>query len=176
MASFAFTDAPFEHAASIPADYTCDGADVSPSLTWTAPPEETKSQLLVVDDPDGAGPGSVTHWVVYNLPPPLTTLPRAYRPSASQLVDSDPSPRVAVNDFGEPGYSGPCPPAGETHRYLFSIYALDAVLDLDAEVAPMQVVAAMMGHVLDKAVRIGTYRRNEDAASAQGSRGAQAAV
>ena len=174
VASFAFRDAPFEHAAFIPSEYTCDGPNVSPRLAWTSPPEGTESQLLVVDDPDASGPGSFTHWVAYNLPPEVTTVPRDYRPSASRLVDTEPVPRTAVNDFGDRGYSGPCPPSGEEHRYLFSIYALDTVLDLEGEVAPMQVVAAMMGHVLDKAVLIGTYRRDEDAAPAQGARGAGA--
>ena len=174
VASFAFSDAPFEHAASIPSEYTCDGPNVSPPLAWTSPPEDTESQLLVVDDPDASGPGSFTHWVVYNLPLEVTTVPRDYWPAASRLVDTEPVPRTAVNDFGDRGYSGPCPPSGEEHRYLFSIYALDTVLDLEGEVAPMQVVAAMMGHVLDKAVLIGTYRRDEDAAPAQGTRGAGA--
>jgi Raf kinase inhibitor-like YbhB/YbcL family protein len=176
VASFAFTDAPFEHAGSIPIDHTGDGADVSPPLAWTAPPEGTESLILVVDDPDAPGPGSVTHWVVYNLPPVVTTVPRDYRPDASRLVDADPVAHAGVNDFGDQGYSGPCPPPGKEHRYLFSIYALDTVLDLAPEPGPMQVVAAMMNHVLDKAVRIGTYRRDENASAVQGSRGAQAAV
>ena len=176
MASFAFTDVPFEHAAAIPREYTCDGANVSPPLAWTAPPEGTKSLILVVDDPDAPGPGSFTHWVVYNLPPVVTTVPRDYRPGASRLVDAEPTPRAAFNDVGDRGYGGPCPPPGEEHRYLFSVYALDTILDLEDEVGPLQVVAAMMNHVLDKAVMVGTYRRDEDAASARGSRGAQAAV
>lgn len=176
MASFAFTDAPFEHAASIPPEYTCDGADLSPPLAWTAPPAEAESVILVVDDPDAPGPGSFTHWLVYNLPPVVTSLSRDYQPNASRSGDTAPVPRAAVNDFGDEGYGGPCPPPGEKHRYLFSVYALDTRLDLDGAVAPMQVVAAMMGHVLDKAVRIGTYRRDESASAAQGSRGAQAAA
>jgi len=175
VASLAFTDAPFEHAGSIPEDYTCDGADVSPPLAWTGPPEETESVILVVDDPDAPGPGSFTHWVVYNLPPVVTTVPRDYRPNASRLVDTAPVAQAGVNDFGDRGYSGPCPPPGEEHRYLFSIYALDTVLDLEPA-KPMQVVAAMMNHVLDKTVRIGTYQRDENASAAQGARGAQAVV
>ena len=172
VASFAFTDAPFEHAASIPAAFTCDGANVSPPLAWTSPPDGTKSVLLVVDDPDATGPGSFTHWVIYNLPPVVTALPRDYRPEEARLVDTAPMPQAAVSDFGETAYNGPCPPPGDRHRYQFSNYALDAVLDRGPEVAPMQVVAAMMGHVLDKAVRVGTYRRDENAAS--GTRGAGA--
>jgi Raf kinase inhibitor-like protein, YbhB/YbcL family len=171
-----FTDAPFEHASSIPPEYTCDGANVSPPLAWTAPPEGTKSLIVVVDDPDAPAPGSFTHWVVYNLPPVVTTLPRDYRADASRLAAAAPTPRAAINDFGDRGYGGPCPPAGEEHRYLFSVYALDTTLDLEGEVVPMQIVGGMMGHVLDKAVIIGTYQRDENAASAQGSRGAQAAV
>ncbi|PSQ96830.1 MAG: YbhB/YbcL family Raf kinase inhibitor-like protein [Bacteroidetes bacterium SW_9_63_38] len=168
------TDAPFAPAASIPPAYTCDGADVSPPLAWTAPPDGTESVIVVVDDPDAPGAGSFTHWVVYNLPPVVTTLPRDYRPAASRLTNTPPAPRAAVNDFGDRGYGGPCPPAGMEHRYLFSVYALDATLNLPDEAGPAQVVAAMMGHVLDKGVRAGTYQRDENASAARGTRGAQA--
>ncbi len=104
----------------IPEKYTCDGPDVSPPLAWTNAPAGTKSFALIADDPDAPG-GIWVHWVVYNLPPTLTALAENTPPSP-QLPDGA---KQGVNDFGQTGYRGPCPPAGRLHRYVFNIYALD---------------------------------------------------
>ena len=159
MASFHFSDVPFEASGPIPVEYTCDGEDVSPPLGWTAPPDGTESLVLIVDDPDAPGAGAFTHWVLFNLPPDTTALPRDYSGGGSRLDAEGPVPTEGVNDFGDVGYGGPCPPGGEEHRYIFSLAALDTTLALDEEGGPDEVAAAMDGHVLAEAEVVGMYRR-----------------
>jgi hypothetical protein len=174
MASFSFKMSSLSEGAPIPTAYTCDGPDVSPPLSWTAPPDGTERLVLVVDDPDAPGPGSFTHWVVFNLPPTVTELPRAVDIGA--LGHDGPTPAEGTNSFGDEGYGGPCPPPGEQHRYIFSVYALDTTLDLAAGVGPMAVVGSMMGHVQAQTELVGTYRRDDSASDAHGSRGARTGV
>ena len=99
---------------SIPSEFTCDGRNVSPQLSWEDVPEGTKSFALSVTDPDAPG-GTWIHWLVYAISKELTTVERASLPDGAIEV---------VNDFGRKSYGGPCPPSG-THRYFFTIYALD---------------------------------------------------
>lgn len=171
MSTFQFADIPFSSGESIPREYTCDGPDVSPPLVWMPPPEGTESLVLVVDDPDAPGPGSFTHWVMFNLPPTVTELPCDVNVGA--LGGEGRRPVEGTNDFGNVGYGGPCPPSGERHRYIFSMYALDEVLGLDAGVGPMAVVGSMMGHVQAKAERMGTYQRDGTVRGTSGSCGAR---
>ena len=110
----------------IPDKYTCAGLNVSPPLTWTNPPAGAKSSALIADDPDAPG-GTWVHWVIYNLPPSVTSLAEGTPPSP-QLPGGA---KQGVNDFGQIGYGGPCPPPGKPHRYFFKIYALDTTLDLN---------------------------------------------
>ena len=137
----------------IPSIYTCEGRDVSPPLHWSDPLAGTKSFALISDDPDAPGKTWV-HWVLYNLPDNVRTLPEAMAPDA-QLPDGA---RQGRTDFGRTGYGGPCPPSG-THRYVFKLYALDRMLELLPSVTKAQLEAAMHGHVLAQAQLIGTYRR-----------------
>jgi len=99
---------------SIPSEFTCDGRNVSPQLSWEDVPEETKSFALSVTDPDAPG-GTWIHWLVYDISNELRKIERASLPEGAKEV---------VNDFGKRPYGGPCPPSG-THRYFFTIYALD---------------------------------------------------
>lgn len=159
MADVQFTEVPFEESGPIPSEYTCDGEDVSPPLAWTDPPAGTDSLVLIVDDPDAPVPGSFTHWVLFNLPPTTTALPRDYSDGDLRLEPDGPSPVEGVNDFGDVGYGGPCPPGREEHRYVFFLSALDTTLSLDRGADPDEVTAAMDGHVLAKAEFVGTYQR-----------------
>lgn len=138
----------------IPTRYTCDGDDVSPALVWRDKPENTATFALIVDDPD-APRGVFTHWVIYDLPRDIDELP--------EHVPADERPATGgvqgKNDFGKIGYGGPCPPRGNAHRYRFTLYALDAALDLQPGATKRQVLDAMDGHVLDRAELIGTYKR-----------------
>ncbi len=151
--SLGLTSAAFKEGGPIPSRYTCDGQDVSPPLSWTQPPAGTKSLALISDDPDAPGKTWV-HWVVYNLPPSARELPEAVR-AEQELPDGT---RQGTTDFGRIGYGGPCPPSG-THRYFFTLYALDAALSLPPGATKQHVEAAMQGHILAHTQLIGTYRR-----------------
>jgi Raf kinase inhibitor-like YbhB/YbcL family protein len=118
------TSAAFEEAEMIPPKYTCDGADISPPLTWGPVPEQTESIALICDDPD-APMGTFVHWVLYDVPAETTELPENV-PNDTTLPDGA---AQGTSDFGRIGYGGPCPPGG-THRYFFKIYALDKKLGL----------------------------------------------
>lgn len=153
-----FTSVPFSPSESIPSEYTCEGADVSPSLEWTHVPDGTESIALVVDDPDAPGQ-TFTHWVLFNLPGDATRLPTDVDLDA-EFADQDRFPQEGANDFGDVGYGGPCPPPGDgPHRYFFRLYALDTVLDLERGASKTQVTDAMNGHVLDETDLVGTYER-----------------
>ncbi len=156
----------FAHGAPIPTKYTGEGLNVSPPLTWTGIPLGTKSFVLICDDPDAPSrsrpaPQPWVHWVMYNIPPSVESLPervaRDVRPkvplAASQGINSWPSDNV--------GYLGPMPPPGSgPHRYFFKLYALDTGLSLNAQDATKSVVLdAMKGHILAVAELIGTYER-----------------
>ena len=120
------------------AQYTCDGADVSPPLRWHDPTEITKTYVLILDDPD-ATRGMWAHWVLFNIPA-----------NVQQLDEGAPTPDGAVsgrNDWGTTGYRGPCPPTGN-HRYHYRLYALDTVLDLDETATREDVMRAMQKHIL----------------------------
>jgi Raf kinase inhibitor-like YbhB/YbcL family protein len=138
VAHLAVTSGPIASGGAVPVDFTCDGANRSPPLTFSAPPRGTASLAIVFDDPDASG---FTHWTVYNLPPETLTLPEAVDLSAIGAL-------AGVNDFHRPGYAGPCPPRFEEHHYSIRVYALDARLDLPAEASRASVDAAMNGHVL----------------------------
>ena len=152
--SFALTSTAFHEGEAIPSRYTCDGEDVSPPITWTSPPAGTKSLALISDDPD-APMGTWVHWVVYNIPPAIQQLPEAF-PAQKERSDGT---RQGVTDFGRIGYGGPCPPSG-THRYFFTLYALDTILSLPLGATKRALEAAMQGHILAEARLMGTYRRN----------------
>ena len=137
----------------IPPQYTCDGQDISPPLSWSAPPEGTQSFVLICDDPD-APLRTFVHWVVYNLPPEIRGLSEA----AAFESTLQSGGIQGINDFRKIGYGGPCPPRG-AHRYFFKLYALDIQLELKPGVTKTQVIKAMDGHVLASAELIGRYAR-----------------
>ncbi|MFP3853930.1 MAG: YbhB/YbcL family Raf kinase inhibitor-like protein [Anaerolineales bacterium] len=138
---------------SIPTEYSCDGEDVSPPLSWANPPEGTESFALVMDDPD-APSGTFDHWLLYNIPADRLSL-GARVASEAELADGS---RHGRNSFGNLEYGGPCPP-GETHRYNFRLYALDQELQLEPGASKAQLMEAMNGHILAQAELQGTYSR-----------------
>jgi len=137
----------------IPSKYTCDGIDVSPPLKWSNGPDGTKSYAIIADDPD-APVGTWVHWVIYNIPSNVTSLPEDL--PKSQTLDN--GSLQGKNDFKKIGYGGPCPPGG-THRYYFKVYAIDAVLDVGAGLTKKQLLKAMDKHILAKGEIIGKYSR-----------------
>jgi Raf kinase inhibitor-like YbhB/YbcL family protein len=144
----------FAHGDPIPERFTCEGDNVSPALSWSALPEATRSLVLVMDDPDAPG-GTFTHWVVYDLPPTATSLPEGIGVRESPSVGGT----LGTNDYPRSGYSGPCPPTGESHRYVFRIYALDRVLGIAPGLPARHLPAAIEGHVLAQGELTGTFGR-----------------
>lgn len=139
---------------AIPLRYSCDGADISPALSWIEAPQGTRTFALVMDDPD-APVGVFTHWVLFNIPASARGLAEGV-PKMERLENGALQGR---NDFARIGYGGPCPPPGSPHRYRFSLYALDASLDLQPGATKQQVLERMQGHVLGEAQLVGTYQR-----------------
>ncbi|MEM3378731.1 MAG: YbhB/YbcL family Raf kinase inhibitor-like protein [Candidatus Bathyarchaeia archaeon] len=117
MRKLSVTSFAFENGKFISAKYTCDGDDVNPPLTIDGVPKETKTLVLIVDDPD-APMGTWDHWVVWNIPG-----------SMRQIAENTVPGTEGMNDFGKHSYGGPCPPSG-MHRYFFKVYALDVELAL----------------------------------------------
>jgi Raf kinase inhibitor-like YbhB/YbcL family protein len=148
------TSTAFTEGAEIPAKYTCDQKDVSPSLKWTGAPAETKSFVLIADDPD-APAGTWVHWVLYDLPAGTADLPEGLSKAASLPNGA----RQGINDFRRTGYGGPCPPPGKPHRYFFKLYALDAPIGLKSGATKKEVESAMANHVLAQCQLMGLYRR-----------------
>lgn len=152
--AFQLTSRAFKDGEMIPSHYTADGDDVSPPLEWKDPPASTKSFALICDDPDAPG-GSFTHWLIYNIPSNTLLLPEAF-PSLKTLPNGG---KQGLNDFGSIGYGGPAPPSG-THRYIFKLYALNAVLDLEEGVKKGPLERALQRRILEEAQLIGRYQRN----------------
>ena len=148
------TSTAFAEGQPIPDQFTCAGQDVSPPLQWTGAPAGTKSFAFIADDPD-APMGTWVHWVIYNLPPTMTSLAENTPPSP-ELPDGS---KQGVNDFGNIGYGGPCPPPGKPHRYFHKIYALDTALNLRSGATKKELLRAMSGHVLGEGQLMGTYQR-----------------
>jgi Raf kinase inhibitor-like YbhB/YbcL family protein len=146
----------FSDGGPIPRAHTCDAADRSPPLVVTGVPPGAKELALIMDDPDAPG-GTWVHWVLYGLPVSITTLPADFptEPEITRPVAAS----QGVNDFRKTGYGGPCPPPGPPHRYVFTLYALDATLDLPPAATKAVLLQAMEGHILEEAATTGTYGR-----------------
>jgi Raf kinase inhibitor-like YbhB/YbcL family protein len=138
----------------IPADFTCDGADMSPPIEWFGVPPQTQSLAIIADDPD-APSGDWAHWVIYDIPPNVARLPAG-------IPAGERSPMGGVQgktDFGRAGYGGPCPPSGE-HRYFFKVYALDTMLNLRPGMTKKELLRAIQGRILASGQLMGTYERS----------------
>ena len=136
----------FENNKLIPAKYTCDGDNVNPPLTIEDVPAETKSMVLIIDDPD-ASAGTWNHWLVWNISP------------ATRKIEENTVPGTeGITTYRRHAYGGPCPPSG-THRYFFKVYALDMELDLNPNSRENDVEKAMEGHTLAKGELLGLYHR-----------------
>ena len=143
------TSSAFQQGGNIPSKFTCDESDTSPPLQITGIPSNAKMLVLIADDPDAPG-GLFTHWLVWNIPAQTSSIAQG----------SEPKGVHGTNDFGKPGYKGPCPPPG-THRYSFKIFALDRELDLHTGAKRSQVDVAMKGHVIGQGELVGRYARKK---------------
>jgi Raf kinase inhibitor-like YbhB/YbcL family protein len=139
------TSKDFTHNSYIPSEFTIDGRNVSPQLSWTDAPEETESYALAVTDPDAVG--GWNHWLVYEISKNVNEINQNSLPAGAKEVE---------NDFGRKRYGGPSPPSG-THRYFFTLYALD-VVHLDG-VSSRNFFDKIEKHALAKAELVGLYKR-----------------
>jgi Raf kinase inhibitor-like YbhB/YbcL family protein len=146
-ARFTLASAAFGDGEPIPRRHTCQGEDLSPPLTWTGLPAGTAALAIIVDDPDARG---WVHWVAHGIPPAPGGLAEGAS-GGGALAEGE-------TTWGTVGWRGPCPPSG-THRYVFSVYALDGPLDPGRAPTADQLRAAMRGHILGEASLAGTYRK-----------------
>jgi Raf kinase inhibitor-like YbhB/YbcL family protein len=128
----------------------CGGGNVSPELHWSGAPGDTKSFAITIFDPDAPGAGRWWHWVIFNIPVTVSELPAG---AGSRQSRGAPAASVQCrNDFGGPGYGGPCPPAGTTHRYVAKVYALNVEkLPLGSEIPPAKAAKQIEAHSIGTA-------------------------
>lgn len=140
----------FRNESAIPDRYSKKGGNVSPPLSWTGVPNDTRSLVLIVDDPD-APKGLFTHWIVYGIDPVTREFPENQLPEGATQ---------GVNGFGETGYGGPQPPSG-THRYFFHLYALDTDSDMPPGLSRQEIDGLIEGHVIEEGTLMGRYQARE---------------
>ena len=152
------TSKSFLHNNEIPPNYTCDGKDISPELSWTKIPDGTRSLVLVVDDPDAPDPAEPkmtwVHWILYNIPADTNGLSEDV-----QTKEFPPGTLQGINDWQRTGYGGPCPPIGN-HRYFHKLYALDTLLPDLRHPTKVILEKAMEGHIIAHVELIGLYQRH----------------
>jgi Raf kinase inhibitor-like YbhB/YbcL family protein len=150
--AFRLNTGAFSEGGMIPKLHTCEGADLSPTLEWAGEPAGTESFALIVDDPDAPG-GAWNHWLLYDLSRSVHVLAQGYRPGTIGVS--------GTNDFGKPGYGGPCPPRGNgPHRYFIKLYAVDLPsLGLRPGASRADLDRALKGHILAETQYMGRYER-----------------
>lgn len=147
---FSLQSSAFAEGADIPARFTCDGAGLSPPLSWYGEPANTRSFVLLLHDPDSTRKPDFTHWALLDIPGETRKLPEGQ----GDIVGVPGS-----NDFGEAKYGGPCPAVGR-HRYIFDLYALDTpTLSLPCGASRAEIEAAMEGHLLARTRLTAPYQR-----------------
>lgn len=149
LAELDLTSSAFQDGQPIPPQYTCDGVGQTPTLRWGEPPSGTRSFALVIDDPD-APSGTFRHWGLFDIPA-----------SARSIGGSERVGIEVTNDFGNPGYGGPCPPKGHgPHHYYFKLFALDRdKLGLSPNAKIKDVEEAARKHAIAMGELVGTYER-----------------
>jgi Raf kinase inhibitor-like YbhB/YbcL family protein len=153
--AFELTSPEFQDGQPIPRKFSCDGLDISPRLAWKNAPAGTASFSLLVNDPD-APVGDWVHWLLFNIPSSVNQLPEGIHQDET-MADGT---RQGRNSWHMARYGGPCPPCG-THRYFFTLYALDRSLDVGAGADNRDVLRAMKGHTLAQSKLMGTYTRQK---------------
>jgi len=144
-APFAVTSAAFEPGGPIPVEFSCDGAGTSIPLEFTRFDARTQTLAIVFEDPD-APRGTFIHWIAWNIPP--GNIEAGALPEGSV---------EGVNDTGETGYQGPCPPEGQSHRYIVTAYEVDTTIALGEFAIVDDLRAALEGHVISQATYQGVY-------------------
>ena len=146
---FTLSSKAFENGGTIPKKYGYKHGNTSPPLIINGIPENTKSLVIIMDDPDAIGAvGKVwIHWVVWNI-----------EPKNSEFNENSIPPNCieGETDFGEIGYGGPAPPDKE-HRYIFKLYALDQNLDSGKGSTKQEIELAMKNHIIEETILQGKY-------------------
>ena len=151
--AFSLKSSAFATGRAIPRKYTCDGSNVSPPLEWSDVPAGSRTLLLVCYDPDAPG-GAFYHWAAYNITPDVERLDEI--PAGKE----DSRFSQGVNDFGRPGYGGPCPPRGhKPHAYRFRLSALKERLEAPAEARCVQILRLAKPIEIGAAELVGYYGR-----------------
>lgn len=146
----------FEAGEKIPAVFACDGDDISPQLSWKGIPEETMSLAVLMYDPD-APRGTFNHWILYNIPPSITTIDENV-PSGEKVEGTG---THGKNDFGNTEYGGPCPPAGKEHRYFFELVCLKSNEKIKAGLSREEFEREIEGNVIQRVTYMGVYERKK---------------
>jgi Raf kinase inhibitor-like YbhB/YbcL family protein len=157
--AFHLESAAFADGALIPPIHSADGLDLSPPLRWRGGPPQTRSFSLILEDPD-AQAGTWVHWVLFNIPGEVHGLSAGLDRSPQLPNGARHGACWGVVDFPRTGYQGPAPPPGQTHRYVFTLFALDRSLALEPGATAAQLRAAMADHQLATAQLTGLYARS----------------
>ena len=131
----------------IPSKYTCNGDNVNPPLSIKNIPEHTKSLVLIVHDPDAPGADFI-HWAVYNIDPAM-----------SSIAENTVPGKELINNFNQFQYGGPCPPHGDTHHYVFDLYALDKDFAMNENGSSQGLLQMMSDHILSVTQLTGLYKQ-----------------
>ncbi len=149
-----------KHDQPMPRDYTPDGRNISPPLTWSGAPAGTREFALILEDPDAGSPPPYVHWLIYKIPATANGLPENVPiDAATPMPASIGGAMQGVNGFRRNIYRGPAPPPGRPHHYHFIVYALDTALNLQPGLTRQQLLDAMKGHVIAVGEIVATYQR-----------------
>lgn len=148
--SFSIKTNAFLNNSAMPTLYTCDGKDISPELSWNNAPSKARAFALIMSDPDAPN-GTWYHWVIYNIPA-----------NTKQLAENSSLPAGTLtgkNSWGKAQYNGPCPPKGSAHKYIFTLYALDTLLNLKANEDTQTVLSQVKNHTIQSTDITAIYNR-----------------
>lgn len=159
VGSFSVTSSDVADGEAIDPRHSFGGENLSPQLSWSGFPAETRSFVVNIFDPDAPIPSGFWHWVVANIPVSVTELA-----TGAGAADGSGLPAGAVqtrNDFGAQGYGGCAPPAGDRpHRYFVAVHAVGVErLDVDASATPAVVGFNLAFNTLARAVIVPTFQQ-----------------
>lgn len=153
--SMSLSSPAFPNRGFIPQRYAADRSNINPPLSWTGVPSSAKSLVLILEDPDvppmGSGERLIVHWILFNIPA-----------HAASVHEGSSVGLPGMNSLGYARYWGPTAPPHETHfehRYFFSLYALDSLLDCEPGVPKRALARSMEEHVIARAQLVARYRR-----------------
>ena len=158
---FELLSAAFHEGELVPVRHTGEGDDDSPALNWQGSPQATRGFALICDDPDAPTPDPWVHWLIYNLPPDIQSLPEKLPKSETVVTPLAASQgKTSWPDGQNIGYRGPMPPPGHgVHHYHFKLFALDEALQLPPALDKPALLRAISGHILATAELVGLYER-----------------